>query len=140
MSICDAENMTSISKLLELDERIIVTDFKAHSPLWHSKLPKDIGNKIASEIDLSYHVVLNKKASKRATDSCKSSPDISLASSSIAMNIDCRMEYALGSDHLPIVLSVTCDLIIHTTPQRTFNFSKELSAKLTRQVLKTTLN
>ena len=41
------------------------------------------------------------------------------------MNIDWRTEYALGSNHLPIVLSITCDLITHTTPQRTFiNFRK----------------
>ena len=73
------------------------------------------GNTIASEIDLSNHVVLNEKASTRLTGSCKSSPDISLASANIAMKIDWRTEYALGSDHLPIAPSITCDH--HTTPQ-----------------------
>ena len=72
------------------------------------------GNNIASEIDLSNHVVLNQKASTRVTDSCESSPDISRASSRLAMNIGWRTEYALGSDHLSIVLSITCDLITHT--------------------------
>ena len=70
-------------------------------------------------------VVLNEKASTRVTDSCRCYPEINLANPSIAMNIDWRTEYALGSDHLPIVLSITYDLITYTTPQRTFiNFRK----------------
>ena len=61
---------TSISKLLELDDCIIVGEFNALSPLWYSKLPEDtIRNNIASEIDLSCHVILNEKASTRVTDS-----------------------------------------------------------------------
>ena len=100
-SSCDARYKTSIIKLHELEGCIIVGDFNAHSLLWHSKLPEDTrGNKIASEIALCNHVVLNDKASTRVTDSCISSPDISSASSSLAMKIDWRTQYALGSDHL----------------------------------------
>ena len=81
-------------------------------------------NNIASEIDLSNFVVLNEKASTRLMDSWKSFLDISGASSSIAVDIDWCMEYALGSDHLSIVLSIACDLIT-TRPQRTvINFRK----------------
>ena len=88
------------------------------------------------------HVVLTEKASTRVTNSCKCSTDISLASSSLAMNNDWRTEYALGSDHLPIVLSITCDLITHTTPQRTFSnyrkadwasFKDDIELKLKKQ-------
>ena len=121
----DAGYKTSIGKLLELEDCIIVGDFNAHSFLWHSKLPEDTrSNNIASAIDLSNHVVLNEKASTRVTDSCKSSADISVASSSLAMNIDCRTEYALGSGRLQIVQSINCELVTHTA-QRTFiNFRK----------------
>ena len=116
----------------ELEDCIIVGDFNAHSPLWHSKLPEDTGgNNIASEIDLSNHVVLNEKASTRVTDSCESSPDIRRASSRLAMNIGWRTEYALGSDHLSIVLSITCDLITHTQHHKKLSST---SAKLTGQV------
>ena len=38
-SSCYAGYKTSVSKLLELDYSIIVGDFRAHKPLWHSKLP-----------------------------------------------------------------------------------------------------
>ena len=42
------------------------------------------------------------------------------------MHIGWRTEYALGSDHLTIILSIThthttWDLVTHTTPQKTFN-------------------
>ena len=73
--------------------------------------------KTQEETKLFNHV-LNKKACTRLTDYCKRSPDISLASSSIAINIDRRTEYALGSHHLPFVQSITCELIAHTTPRR----------------------
>ena len=96
-SSCDAGYNKSISKLLELDE-CIVSDFNAQSPLWHWKLTEDRGNNGASKINLYNHVLLNENARTRVTDSCKSSPDISLASSSIAMSFDWRTEYALGSD------------------------------------------
>ena len=62
--------MQDISKLLELDDCIIVGEFNALSPLWYSKLREDtIRKNIASEIDLSCHVILNEKASTRVTDS-----------------------------------------------------------------------
>ena len=74
LSSCDAGHKTSISKVLELDDCIIVGDFNAHIPIWHSKLPEDTkGTNIASEIELSNDAVLSKKSSTRITDSCKSS-------------------------------------------------------------------
>ena len=81
-----------------------------------NRKPEDRGNNIASELDLSNHV-FNEKATTRVSNSCKNSPNISLASSTIAMHIDWRTEYAVGSDHLTIILSITWDLITHTTPQ-----------------------
>ena len=82
---------------------------------------KTRGNNIASEIHHSNHVILYEEASTRVTDTCKGTPDISITSSSIAMNIDWHTEYAIGSEHLAKVLSIICKLIItHKTPQRTF--------------------
>ena len=93
LSSGDAGYKTSINKLLELDDCIIVGDFNTHSSLLHSRLPEHSrGNDIASEISVSNHVVLSEKASTRVTESCKSSPDISLTSSIIAMNIDWRTD------------------------------------------------
>ena len=75
----------------------ILGDFNAYSPLWHSKLPGETkGNNIASEIHISNHAVLNETARTKAKNSCKNYPDISLASSSIAMNLDWRPVYKLG--------------------------------------------
>ena len=64
------------------------------------------------------YLLLNEKAIPRVTNSCKSYPDISLASSSTAINIDWHTEYAVGSESLPTILSIICDLITHTKPHR----------------------
>ena len=45
--------------------------------------------------------------------------------SNLAMNIDWAAETALGSDHRPITLRLTCDITTIATPHRTFiNFKK----------------
>ena len=58
------------------------------------------------------------------------------------MNIDYRMEYALGSDNLPITLSNASDLFTHVTPQRNFinfrkahyaSFNDDIELKLNKQ-------
>ena len=124
-SSCENNFNATLKNLIALDDSIIVGDINAHNPLWHSKLQCDArGNNIPAEIDNSNHVVLNEKAHTRITEQCKSSPDISLASSSVAMNLDWRTELALGSDHLPIILSVNCDTRLQETSKRTFNFRK----------------
>ena len=89
------------------------------------------------EIDRSNHVVLNEKAGTRVTDSFKSSPDINHASSSIAMNIDWRMEYALSSDHIRIVIFISPVNSSHTMHIEELSST---SAKLTAHILKMTLN
>ena len=80
-SSCNAGYESSISKLLDLDDCIIVGYFNAHSPLWHSKPPEETrGSNFATEIDPSNHVVLNEKASTRVIDYCKSSKHINASS------------------------------------------------------------
>ena len=62
LSSCDSGYKTSISKLLELNDCIAVSEFNARSPLRHSKLLEDTrGNKIAHEIYFSKYIVFNKK-------------------------------------------------------------------------------
>ena len=70
LSSSDAVYRTGIGKLLELDDCITFGDFKAHSPLWQSKLPEYTkGNNIAIKIDPSNLVVLNEKTSKKVKNS-----------------------------------------------------------------------
>ena len=140
-SSCDSNYTASISNLLKLEDSIIVGDFNAHHSLWHSKLQADTrGNIIANEIDDSNQVVLNEKLDTRITKTCESSPDISLASPSIAMNIDWHTEQALGSDHLPIILTLNCEHTPSYSTRQTFinfrkadwqSFKEDLDLKLT---------
>ena len=125
-SSCDSNYTASISNLLKLEDSIIVGDFNAHHSLWHSKLQADTrGNIIANKIDDSNQVVLNEKLDTRITKNCESSPDISLASPSIAMNIDWHTEQALGSDHLPIILTLNSEHTPSYSTRQTFiNFRK----------------
>ena len=84
-----------------------------------------LGIKLATEISNADQAALNEKAHPRVTNLCKSSPDISMANSSIALNIEWLAHQALGSDHTPITLSIECDIEFTEASQRTFiNFRK----------------
>ena len=83
------------------------------------------GQKLAEEIDESKLMVLNEDCPTRVVKETKCSPDISLASNSLAMNIEWTTESALGSDHIPIGLTLESEITLIEAPKRTFiNFKK----------------
>ena len=75
-----------------------------------------------------------------------SSPDVSLASPSLITSTNWQTKTNLGSDHLPILISLQMDLIIIPIPHRTsFNlkkancdrYRKEIEDKLSKRLLPT---
>ena len=116
----------TLKHLLTLTDTLIVVDMNGHSQLWHSNLDEDRrGQLFSSEVDESNFMVLNEKKPTRVTKTTQSSPDISLAHWNLAMNIDWAVETALGSDHRPITLRLTCHITTTVTPYRKLiNFKK----------------
>lgn len=121
-SSCASGYLASIAHLLQTQDHIILGDFNAHHPLWFSNISPDArGEDLAAEIDSSDYCVLNEDLATRVTASSLSSPDVSLASSSLIPLIDWHTEIALNSDHLPISLEINCttDQMDRTEPSPT---------------------
>ena len=110
-SSCSPGYSATLSNLLSGTATIIVGDMNAHNSLWFSSLSADSrGDKFAEEIDNSTFVVINENTPTRKTASCSSSPDISIVSSDLAMSTSWSCESRLGSDHLPIIISLACEV------------------------------
>ena len=110
-SSCTPGYSATLSNHLSGTATIIVGDMNAHNSLWFSSLSADSrGDKFAEEIDNSTFVVINENTPTRKTASCSSSPAISIVSSDLAMSISWSCESRLGSDHLPIIISLACEV------------------------------
>ena len=117
----------SLSHLNHLLECLILGDFNAHHPQWHSEHGDDArGRHLADIIDHSTFAILNENTATRvSSNGCRSSPDISLASSDIFAYAAWRTIKALNSDHLPIVITLQREFSKVSSARRTFiNFSK----------------
>ena len=105
----------SPSTLSSSKNLFILGNFNCHHPLWDSKRTSDPrGEKvfdlvISSDLlpldNLDIFTLLNRFCSSR------SSPNISFASSSLALSGSCEVLQYLGSDHLPILLTVSLSLV-----------------------------
>ncbi|KAM7363422.1 uncharacterized protein ACRADG_000333 [Cochliomyia hominivorax] len=86
---------------------LVLGDFNAHHQLWHSRLGDDQrGTLLAEQIDESTFCTLNDDAPTRIMGTCASSPDIKLASASLINCTTWQTVVSLGSDHLPIIVSL----------------------------------
>ena len=89
----------------------ILWDFNCHQPLWDSRGSSDPRGKevfdwvISSDLlhlnDPDTPTLLHRSSGSR------SSPDITFAPSFLAVSYSCKVLQDLGSDHLPILLSVS---------------------------------
>ena len=89
-------------------ETFILGDFNAHYPTWDRLIPPNpLGNDLFCWITSSGLEILNDPASPTLlhhSTGSRSSPDILLASASLAPHCEWRTLHGLGSDHLPIEL------------------------------------
>ena len=107
----------------------ILGDFNCHHPLWDSRGTSDpcgeevfdwvISSDLLPLSDPDTPTLLHRSSGSR------SSPDISFALSSLVLSCFCEVLQDLGSDHLPILLSVPLSLVFRPNElPPSFNFQK----------------
>ena len=107
----------------------VLGDFNCHHPLWDSNSPTDqrgsevfdwiISSDLLPVNDPDCPTLLHRSSGNR------SSPDISLAPSSLALSCSWQVLQDLGSDHLPILLEVPLKPVSHLNERPSnFNFNK----------------
>ena len=80
---------------------------------------------LADEINDSNNVVINEKEPTRVTKDYQSSPDNTIAGPSLVMNMTWQTERALGSDHLPIIVTLVQEITMVAADKKTYiNFKK----------------
>ena len=108
------------------DTYLILGDVNAHHTLWYSEDNVDNrGQQFAEWIGETDLGILNEDTPTRVTENSSTSPDLSLASSNCLPTCSWTTEYALGSDHLPMIIAMSKDIKRIKTENKTFiNFAK----------------
>ena len=104
-------------------------DFNSHHPLWDSRGTSDPrGEEVFNWVVSSDLLPLNDPDTPtllHGSSGRRSSPDISFASSSLAFSCSWEVLQDLGSDHLPILLSVPLSPVFRPNERPpSFNFQK----------------
>ena len=107
----------------------ILGDFNCHHPLWDSKVTSDpCGEEVFDWVISSDLLPLNDPDTPtllHPSSGSRSSPDISFAPSTLAFSCSWEMLQDLGSDHLPILLSIPLSPVFHPNEHPpSFNFQK----------------
>lgn len=125
-SSCESGYAANIDHLLNMNDCLIVGDINAHNDLWFSDIQSDSrGEDIAEQIDASSFGILNEHSPTRIAQDTQSSPDITLASDSIFPSASWQVLTSLGSDHLPIIVTLGRSVSKVESHKQTFvNFSK----------------
>ena len=112
----------SLAGLLAGDSRLILGDVNAHDALWYSPTQDARGTAIADEINDSDFGVLNEDgvATRLPVAGDPSSPDISIASPDLLACASWSTHCTLGSDHLPIIVSLPISSSPVLSDRRTF--------------------
>ena len=123
---CPNDFTPSLTPYLQGRDSLVLGDMNAHDHLWNSNIQDNRGSIFADEISQSYQGVLNEEQPTRLpTYGQPTSPDISLASLSLLPNIKWEVKKSLGSDHLPIVITISTSLKQSKSIKRTYvNFKK----------------
>ena len=117
------------------DTQLILGDFNAHHHLWHTEDTEDTrGRLIAEWIGESSLGILNENQPTRVTDNSSTAPDLTIASDNCLTTCSWAVDISLGSDHLPIHISMTTEIEKCHAPNKTFvNFKKADWASFTSQ-------
>ena len=97
----------SLDHLMMTTDNLLLGDFDAHHSSWHSSNIDTRGSKLESTITGTNFGILNWDTPTRLpSNASPSSPDISLASASLITSTNWQTKTTLGSDHLPILISL----------------------------------
>ncbi|KAH7711067.1 putative reverse transcriptase - house mosquito [Aphelenchoides avenae] len=123
-SSCEPGYKPSLAHLLEdgdTSDTLVLGDLNAHDPLWHSTRADARGSALSEEMLDSNYGVLNEDAPTRLPSAGEpTSPDVSLASSSLLTSAEWQTLVALGSDHLPILITLQSSVEGLFTPRTTY--------------------
>ena len=125
-SSCAGGYLPSLDHLMMTTDTLILGDFNAHHSAWYSSSTDTRGTLLENMISGSNFGILNWDSPTRLPGNANpSSPDVSLASASLITSTNWKTKTNLGSDHLPILISLQMDLTINPIPHRTsFNLKK----------------
>ena len=107
----------------------ILGDFNCHHLLWNSRVTSDPrGEEVFDWVISSDLLPLNDPDTStllHRSSGSRSSPDISFSPSSLALSCFWEVQQDLGSDHLPILLSIPLSPVFrHNERPPSFNFQK----------------
>ena len=119
-------------------ETLILGDFNAHNDhsSWYSSSTDSRGTMLESMVSGSNFGILNRDSPTRLPGNANpSSPDVSLASASLIISTNWQTKTNLGSDHLPILISLQMDVTITPIQHRTsINLKKANSDRYSREI------
>ena len=123
------QNQFLLSFLSSLQKSLHSGDFNCHHPLWDSRITSDPrGEEVFDWVISSDLLPLNDPDTLtllHRSSGSRSSPDISFAPSSLALSCSWEVLQDLGSDHLPILLSVPLSQVFFPNERPPFlNFQK----------------
>ena len=115
-----------LTPFLPLSDAIVAGDLNAHDNLWYSNIQDARGNNFAEEIGNSTYGVINENHPTRLpANDASTSPDISLASLSLLPCTKWETVTKMGSDHLPIIITLSSTIKpIPSENKRYINFKK----------------
>ena len=125
-SSCTAGYTPNLARYLPQEDGILLADINAHDALWFSQLSDSRGSDLADIIGDSNLGVINEDSPTRLpSNGPASSPDITLASLSLLPYASWETRTSLGSDHLPIIVTLVTDVKPIKSENRTYiNFRK----------------
>ena len=125
-------------------DTLILGDFNAQHSSWYSSSTDSRGTMLESMVSCSKFGILNWDSPTRLPGNANpSSPDVSLSAASLITSTNWQTKTNLGSDHLPILISLQMDVTINPIQHRTSNnlkkanwdrYSREIEYKLSKRL------
>ena len=133
---CTAGYQPSIDHLMTTPDTLILGDFNAHHSSWHATSTDTRRKNLADSICNSDFDILNWDTPTRLpSNATPSSPDVSLASSSLITSTNWNTITTLGSDHLPILIRLQTTVSVTPASHRTYvNLKKTNWASFTQEI------
>ena len=127
-SSCVEGTATPIDHLLQPNkDRLVLGDMNGHDSLWYSPISDNRGSLLAENINDSSYGTLNLDSPTRLpVNGQPTSPDITIASSSMLLACDWTVDTDLASDHLPITVHILTTMAGNSyAPRKCYtNFAK----------------
>ena len=139
-SSCSNGYQSLIEHLLTTPATLILGDFNAHHPSWYSRSTDTRGNRMDDSINGS-NFILNWDSPTRVPPNAEpSSPDVSLASTSLFTSYSWQTLSTHSSDHLPILIRLQMKTTSTPGLRRTYVNLKKADWDRNRQEVETALS